>query len=135
MLVCSLQQIFDGQGEIFFERNLSELHVVDVGAYAVHTVARRNRDGIVYPRLAEHAVAQVYGLVAAVADEKIFRPDALQGRDLLTDLFLPGRRRIAVHAVLIRVLVGIQEDTQSSLVFVPRGRIGFQSGDVRPDET
>ena len=112
------------------ERDLAHLDVVDVGGDAVHAVGRGDRNGVVDARTAEDAVAEVDGLVAAVADEDLLFAHAFQRGDLLFEELLM-RVGVAVDTVVVGVFVGVEprRDLSAGKLVAGRG-VGFQRPDV-----
>ena len=111
-------------------RASAHLDVVDVGGDAVHAVGRGDRNGVVDARTAEDAVAEVDGLVAAVADEDLFFAHAFQRGDLLFEKLLM-RVGVAVDTVVVGVFVGVEprRDLSAGKLVAGRG-VGFQRPDV-----
>ena len=104
--------------------------MIDVGAYLIHAVCRLNGYDIVATRLAEYAVGQVDGFVAAVAKEYHVGWNTLHLGYLLLQLALKGVW-IAVIGVVIRILVGIEEYVSLLAgIFVASGRVGGETPDI-----
>ena len=129
-LVGGRQQGVGRKREVRAERDLAHLDVVDVGGDAVHAVGRGDRNGVVDARTAEDAVAEVDGLVAAVADEDLFFAHAFQRGDLLFEELLM-RVGVAVDTVVVGVFVGVEprRDLSAGKLVAGRG-VGFQRPDV-----
>ena len=129
-LVGGRQQGVGRKREVRAERDLAHLDVVDVGGDAVHAVGRGDRNGVVDARTAEDAVAEVDGLVAAVADEDLFFAHAFQRGDLLFEKLLM-RVGVAVDTVVVGVFVGVEprRDLSAGKLVAGRG-VGFQRPDV-----
>ena len=107
--VACCQQAVGVELVVVVKENLTILDVVDVGAHLIHAVCGFYGYDIVAPWLAEDAVGQVNGLVAAVAQEDVFGRHALDLGEHLLQLALQGVG-ITVIRCVIRVLVGIEKD-------------------------
>ena len=123
MLVASGEEAGGGQTEIGAERHLAQLHVVDVRRHAVHAVGGGDGHGVVETGLAENAEAEVDGFVATVAHKNLLGRQALDLREQRLELLLV-RVGVAVHAVVVRTLVGIEpHGNVAALVVVAGGGV------------
>ena len=129
VVVGPCQQGFDGEGEIVVQLHLAHLHVVDVCCHTIHAVAGTDGNGIVNTRRAEDAEAEVDGFVAAVTNEDVCRGNALEGGDVCLECFLTWVG-VAVVAVVVGILVGIEEDADVALVLIAGGRVRGEGGNV-----
>lgn len=82
--------------EVVVQQDATVLHVVDVGTHLIHAVCRLDGHHVVTARLAEDAVSQVDGLVAAVAQEYHVLGHALH---LLQQLLRLALQRVGVAVV------------------------------------
>jgi hypothetical protein len=66
------------------EQHLAVFHIVCVGCHLIHAIGRFYRHHVIDLRLAESAVYEVDGLIAAVAEEYLFGTNLLlTGYDFL----------------------------------------------------
>ena len=123
------QQGLAVQAEVGPQEDLAHRNVVGRCGYLVHPVTGADGHGVVSARRAEETEHQVDRLVTAVAEEEALRRDALErGKALLQGLL--ARVRIAVDAILVGILVGVQEDVGRTAAFVPRRAVGGEGRDV-----
>ena len=123
----------DRQGKIFSEQHRMQADIVGGRCHGIHAVTGGDGYDVVAPGGAEHPEYQVDGFVAAVAQEDALDRYALDGGNLfLEDLLV--RVGVAVPAGRVGAFVCIEEDAHRSGIFVARGGIGGQLGDVLPHE-
>ena len=117
--------------KLLVEQHGAILHVVDVGTHLVHAVGGLDGHHVVDAGLAEAAVGQVDGLVAAVAQEDALGGHALHLGYLCLQLQLQ-RVGIAVQRCVVGVLVGIEKHVGLVAgIFVACTAVGCQRPDVR----
>ena len=128
------QQRLDRKREIGSQRHFAQFDAVGLRRHAVHAVGRRDRNGVVAARLAEDPEREVYGFVAAVAEEYLSAPHALQRGQLRLQLPLV-RVGVAVHAVVVGAFVGVEPDADpAARIFVAGRGVGLQRQNVGPHE-
>ena len=133
-LVARCQQLVGMHLEVVVQQDATVLHVVDVGTHLIHAVRRLDGHHVVTPRLAEDAVSQVDGLVAAVAQEYHVLGHALH---LLQQLLQLALQRVGVAVVggVVRILVGIEEDVSLlARIFITGTAVRSQAPDVLADQ-
>ena len=126
VLVARLQQCLSRHGIISRKTDRSVFYIIDVGTNLVHTVCWFYGHNIVHSWFAENTVHQVYGLIAAVAQEYPARADSLDQREIFLERLLQGVG-IAVVGSVVGTLVGIQEHVRiPALELISGTGIGFQ---------
>ena len=93
---------------ILIQRHLTVLHIVHISTHLIHTISGVNSHHIIFTRTAEDAIRQINRLITTITQEDILHRHSLHRWDYLFQLLLQ-RIWVAVHAIRIRILVGIEE--------------------------
>ena len=127
-----LENLLRAEVELLVQGHLADRRAVDVGLHLVHAVSRRAGDDLVFAGDAEQPEQQVYGLVAAIAEEDIAGSQPFKGSDFILEGRL-ARIWIAVQGIAVEVggiFIGVQHDRSRAFEFAPGRTVGLQLTDI-----